>query len=91
MQHKQTVKVMVSGKVQGVYFRACTRDKALKLGLVGSAINLDNGDVLVTASGEQTAIHQLINWLHEGSPASEVVSVQVERLSFQPFEQFTIG
>lgn len=62
----------VSGKVQGVWFRASTRDEALRLGLRGCARNLDDGRVEVLAVGASDAIEQLAQWLQHGPPLAQV-------------------
>ena len=66
---------LVSGKVQGVWFRACTRDVAVRLGLRGYAKNLADGCVEVLAAGEATAIDALATWLHHGPPLARVETV----------------
>lgn len=67
---------LVSGRVQGVYFRASTRDRALALGVAGYARNLADGRVEVVAEGEAAALAQLEQWLHEGPPAARVDRVE---------------
>ena len=70
---------VVSGKVQGVWFRAGTREQAVALGLRGYARNLADGRVEVLAVGESAAIAQLERWLHRGTPMAQVEAVvQVE-------------
>ena len=68
----------VSGKVQGVWFRASTRDEALRLGLRGHARNLADGRVEVLAVGEAAAIDALAAWLGHGHWLARVD--QIERL-----------
>ena len=68
----------ISGKVQGVFFRASTREQALRLGLSGSARNLDDGRVEVIAAGHDEALELLATWLQEGPPSSRVDNVQRE-------------
>jgi acylphosphatase len=66
----------VSGRVQGVFFRATCVRKAQSLGVRGFARNLDDGRVEVLAGGEAAAVEALIAWLWEGSPASKVTAVE---------------
>ncbi len=73
---------IVRGKVQGVWFRAGTRDEATKLGLRGYACNLANGDVEVLAAGDADAIARLQEWLRQGPPQARVE--EVLRLPAQP-------
>lgn len=65
----------VSGKVQGVFFRASTREQAQRLGVRGYAKNLPDGRVEVLAVGETNAIDALERWLHEGPPMAQVERV----------------
>jgi len=74
-------KAIVSGKVQGVFYRATTREKALSLNLNGYAKNLSDGSVEVLAQGDITDIESLMTWLWKGSPASDVTSVHVSDAS----------
>jgi len=67
---------IVSGRVQGVFFRASTRTEALRLGLNGYARNVADGSVEVLASGDAAALDELQRWLHVGPPAARVASVQ---------------
>ena len=66
----------VSGRVQGVFYRATCVRKAQSLGLSGFARNLADGRVEVLACGEPAAVEQYIAWLWEGSPASKVTGVE---------------
>lgn len=67
---------LVSGKVQGVWFRASTRDEAMRLSLDAChATNLADGRVEVVAMGEAAAINELQNWLHQGPPLARVDNV----------------
>jgi acylphosphatase len=66
----------VSGGVQGVFFRASTRQQAERLGLQGWAINLPDGRVEVLAVGSAEAVQQLADWLHDGPPAAKVLAVE---------------
>lgn len=67
-----TLRFIVSGRVQGVGFRAGTRDKAQELGVRGYARNLTDGRVEVLASGSDTALEDLALWLHHGPPMARV-------------------
>lgn len=69
------VRFLVRGRVQGVHFRAATRDEALRLGLTGYARNLDDGSVEVLAVGAGEAIDALQRWLHSGPPLARVDAV----------------
>jgi acylphosphatase len=66
----------VSGRVQGVFYRASTRERAEQLGCRGYARNLADGRVEVLAVGEPAAVDALIEWLWRGPPAANVQDVQ---------------
>ncbi len=70
------VRFLITGKVQGVWFRASTRDHALRLGLRGHATNLADGRVEVLAVGDGDAIEQLANWLQHGPPLARVDAME---------------
>ena len=82
---------VVSGKVQGVFFRASTRERALDLGLSGRATNLPDGRVDVIAEGAAAALDALEAWLHQGPPAARVESVVREAWSGPVNEGFVTG
>ncbi|HEU0276969.1 MAG TPA: acylphosphatase [Rhodanobacteraceae bacterium] len=85
------VRFLVSGTVQGVFFRASTRERALWLGIAGYAKNLADGRVEVVASGSAAALDELDGWLHHGPPAARVGSVVREALPEQELHGFTTG
>ncbi len=77
----KTQRFIVSGRVQGVYFRASTRNQALRLGLVGYVKNLPDGRVEVQASGEAAAVDALATWLWQGPPAAQVTDVNTQAVT----------
>jgi acylphosphatase len=70
----------VSGRVQGVFYRASARARAESLGVTGFACNLPDGSVEVLACGPPAAVESLCAWLLEGPPAAAVDSVEIEEL-----------
>ncbi len=68
----------VSGRVQGVFYRASCVRKAESLGLRGYARNLADGRVEVLACGDEARVNELLGWLWQGSPASKVTDVATE-------------
>ena len=82
---------LVAGRVQGVYFRASTRERALALGLDGYARNLADGRVEVVACGEAAALEALAEWLQHGPPAARVEQVLRESWSVPVAAGFAIG
>jgi acylphosphatase len=81
----------VSGRVQGVFYRASTRHKAVELGCAGYAANLDDGRVEVLAIGEPPAVQSLLDWLWRGSPGSEVKFVEVREVSLEDLGDVPVG
>ena len=80
----------ISGKVQGVWFRAATREQALDLQLRGFARNLADASVEVVATGTPDALDALGQWLQSGPPLARVDRVEREELPAPPaFEDFT--
>lgn len=74
----RTVKYLVSGKVQGVYYRGSTAAEAKRLGIAGWARNLPDGRVEVVACGDAEAVAKLGDWLWRGPPLAVVDGVKVE-------------
>ncbi|MHA6205565.1 acylphosphatase [Dyella soli] len=69
---------LVSGKVQGVFYRASAREQALALGLAGYAKNLPDGRVEVVATGSGSALDALEQWLWRGPASARVDDVTSE-------------
>ncbi len=70
----------VTGRVQGVFYRASTRDVAKSLGLTGWVKNMPDGSVELEAQGPEDKIEKLIVWLNQGPPYSRVENVSVTEL-----------
>ncbi len=70
--------VFVSGTVQGVYYRANTREMAREAGVDGWVTNLADGRVEAVFEGPEEAVEAMVEWCHEGSPAADVDDVEVE-------------
>jgi acylphosphatase len=69
--------VFVSGTVQGVYFRATTRDEARRQGVDGWVRNLDDGRVEAVFEGPEDAVEAMVEFCHDGSEAARVEDVEV--------------
>ncbi len=82
--------LIVSGKVQGVFFRANVRNKANELELKGYAKNLDNGDVEVVAEGSEEKIKELIDFIRKGPGIASVAGVQVKHKEPESFKNFEV-
>lgn len=82
---------LVSGKVQGVFYRASAREQALALGLTGYAKNLPDGRVEVVANGSGSALEALERWLWRGPAGARVDAVTREECAKPDMHGFLIG
>ncbi|MBT3181006.1 MAG: acylphosphatase [Deltaproteobacteria bacterium] len=73
----ERVLLKIHGKVQGVFFRATTRNEASKLGLCGSVKNTHDGCVEVIAEGKRESLETLIKWCNEGPSLARVDQVEI--------------
>ncbi len=80
---------MVAGRVQGVYYRAATVERAERLALRGWVSNLPDGRVEAVAAGSVESLTEFASWLWQGPPAARVDSVQVEEWTGAVPEGFT--
>jgi len=78
------------GKVQGVYFRASTKDVAKDLGLSGWVRNQADGSVMIHAEGDENAVYQLIDWCKRGPEYAAVKSVDVADVVIEGYGSFDI-
>ena len=90
MSDRTRAHVFVSGRVQGVYFRATTRDTAEEQGVDGWVRNLQDGRVEAVFEGSEDAVESMVEFCHEGSPMAEVEDVEVEYEAPQGEEGFRI-
>ena len=70
--------LFISGRVQGVFFRACTREEAQKYKITGWVKNLWDGRVEAVLEGEEGAVQSMISWCHSGPSHAAVTDVSVE-------------
>ncbi len=88
---KRRVHILVSGKVQGVFYRATTKEVADRLGLTGWVRNLPDGRVEIVAEGEEDALKNLISWCWEGPPLARVDNVEVRWESYRgEYDSFSV-
>ncbi len=69
--------VIIHGLVQGVWFRASTRDEAILLGVKGWVRNLPDGTVQALFEGERKKVEEIIGWCHKGPPGARVSKVDI--------------
>jgi acylphosphatase len=77
------LRIIVSGRVQDVFFRAATADEARWLGIQGFARNRPDGTVEIVAEGSRKQLEALLAWAHTGPPHSRVDEVAAEWAKFQ--------
>ncbi|MCF7979825.1 MAG: acylphosphatase [Chromatiaceae bacterium] len=83
------IRCFVSGRVQGVFFRASAAHEAQALGITGYARNLPDGRVEVLACGDSAALDTFKSWLHRGPAAAEVSAVACETQDYRPLSDFS--
>lgn len=86
-----TLAITVSGKVQGVFFRASTRDKAKSLGLIGFVKNQPDGSVYIEASGDAEKLKELVTWCHDGPSQAIVENVETSEIEPGGYASFEIN
>lgn len=89
---KKHLSIKVSGRVQGVFFRASAKQKALSLGLTGFAQNLPDGSVHLEVEGEEDSLREFLSWCHKGPLLARVDHLEFEfsdhLKGFSSFETF---
>ncbi|WP_425393034.1 acylphosphatase [Ekhidna sp.] len=83
-------RIRVKGKVQGVFFRASTEEKANQLGLKGWVRNEPDGSVLIEIEGKEEPIRDFKQWCTIGPSAAQVETVKVEEIEKQGFTRFEV-
>lgn len=78
MADRTRAHVFVSGRVQGVFYRATTKNTAEEKGVDGWVRNLADGRVEAVFEGPEDAVEEMVEWCHTGSPAANVEDVEAE-------------
>ena len=86
----KTLKLFVSGIVQGVFFRKSIEDEAKRLGLKGFARNLDDGRVEIVVEGRDENVKEMVKICKKGPSHSEIKKVETEEIKNQSFKEFKI-
>ena len=84
------MKLRISGKVQGVFFRAGALEEAKELGVTGWIKNNPDGTVELHAEGPEAALEQFIEWCHDGPRGAQVKAIEATPESEQGFLSFDI-
>jgi acylphosphatase len=91
MSNMKTFSIIISGKVQGVFYRQSTKEKAVQLGIKGKVMNLDDGNVQVIATGDEEKLEQLIAWCRQGPPRAVIENIDVKEVPLEAFEGFRVS
>ena len=86
----KTVKITISGNVQGVFFRAFVKEQAENLGVYGYARNLEDGRVEAVAEGYENDVNRLIEACKRGPIHSKIKEIEIEKIPHQGFTEFKI-
>lgn len=87
----QTISIIITGKVQGVFYRQSAKEKAQELGLTGQVNNLHDGSVHILVTGTTELLKLFTEWCKKGPPRAVVAGVEILELPFKQFEHFTIA
>jgi acylphosphatase len=88
---KKYVTIKITGKVQGVFFRASTKEKADELGVKGLVRNERDGSVFVEAEAEEDILSNFIFWCHRGPQLAKVGQCEVIEGEVKGFTEFIIS
>lgn len=83
-------KIDIQGKVQGVFFRASTRETANQLGITGYVENRSDGSVHIEAEGEEDTLRKFLDWCHEGPSNAQVTAVDYKEGPMAGYDTFEI-
>jgi len=86
----KTIRLTITGKVQGVFYRATAKDVADLTGIKGWVRNLPDNNVEITATAPEEALQKFINWCKQGPPRARVDDVIVKELDLEVFNGFRI-
>ena len=86
----KTYRLLISGNVQGVNYRASAKQAAIQLRLTGTVRNLESGEVEAIVSGDPERVQEFIEWAKKGPAMAEVDKVIIEETSYNPFTDFQI-
>jgi acylphosphatase len=86
----KALRIIVTGKVQGVFFRASAKENADALGIKGFAQNQSDGSVLIEAEGDEENLQQFVAWSRQGPERAHVTQLDVQESEVKNFERFEI-
>ncbi|HTJ48055.1 MAG TPA: acylphosphatase [Cyclobacteriaceae bacterium] len=88
---KKHLSIRVAGKVQGVYFRASTKEKADELGIVGIVRNERDGSVYIEAEAEEEILKSFVAWCQQGPRAARVDLCDIKESELKGYTQFSVN
>jgi acylphosphatase len=83
-------RVRVTGEVQGVFYRAWTQDQARSLGITGWVRNATDGSVKAHIEGEEAAVEQMLERMHDGPPGARVEEVEARETGVEWLDRFEV-
>ena len=83
-------RVLVRGRVQGVFFRQSCQQQARRVGVTGWVRNLGSGDVEIQVQGRVPAVARLVEWCREGPPHAMVSAVEVSDVAWEDLHGFAV-
>ncbi len=87
---KKHIQLYIRGKVQGVWYRGSTQQKARALGLCGIVCNRADGSVYAEVEGEEKLVEELINWCRQGPPNARVDHLEWKAGKWKNYSDFQI-
>jgi acylphosphatase len=87
---KKTIRIIVKGRVQGVFYRQSTHEKAREFGITGTVQNNPDDSVEIIATGEEEQLGKMKEWCKLGPPRAKVNSIKSGEIPLKEFEEFTI-
>ncbi len=87
----KSIRIVVSGRVQGVFFRVSTRDQAIAMGITGFVRNLPDGRVEIVGQGQPDQLDEFADWCRNGPPGADVSKSLIEDYkSIEIYREFEI-
>ena len=87
---KKSVRLFITGSVQGIFFRQFVKDKADKLGVRGYVRNLEDGRVEIFLEGSKENVDNMLEICKKGPPHSQIRNIEEKLESFQDFKEFKV-
>jgi len=87
---KKSIRLFITGSVQGIFFRQFVKDKADKMGVKGYVRNLEDGRVEIFIEGNKDNVEQMLNLCKQGPQHAQIRNIEEKPESFQDFKEFKI-